>query len=79
MGEPFEILGAIQEVETIAAGKSVRSRKHLAREYGSGRWRKMKGAALIRYLSGRICRAELHWYEAHGRGRFAFKVKRELD
>jgi hypothetical protein len=39
----------------------------------------MKGVALIRYIGGKICEAELHWYEAHGRGRFEFKVKKELS
>jgi hypothetical protein len=40
----------------------------------------MKGVALIRYVGGKMCnKAELHWYEAHGIGRFDLKVKRELD
>lgn len=79
MNEPFEILGSFHDIEVIAAGKSVRSRDRLIEQYGSGRWRKMKGVVLIRYVGGRICKAELHWYETHGRGRFEFKVKRELS
>jgi hypothetical protein len=39
----------------------------------------MKGVCLIRYRGGKICKAELHWYEAHGRGRFDFKVKSEIS
>lgn len=78
MDELFEILDPIRNVETIAVGRSVRSREPLESEHGMGRWKKMKGIAVIRYIGGRICEAELHWYEAHGRGRFNFKVKREL-
>jgi hypothetical protein len=78
MDEPFEIIGPIGSIETMASGRAVRSRTQLAREFGSGRWRKMKGVCWIRYLGGRTCQAEIHWYEAHGRGRFDFKVKMEL-
>jgi len=47
--------------------------------YGKGRWRKMKGEALIRLASGQVRRAELHWYEAHGIGKRNMKFKRYLD
>jgi hypothetical protein len=79
MADTFEIIGPIREIRTIAKGRSVLSRATLVREYGSGRWRKMKGVCLIRYSAGRICEAEVHWYEAHGRGKFDFKVKDELS
>ncbi len=36
----FDIISPIREIEVIAAGKSVRSRRQLARDYGPGRWRK---------------------------------------
>ncbi len=74
----FEIIGAIRDVQTIAAGKSVRCRRKLIRQYGQGRWKKMKGVCLIQYTNGRTCEAEIHWYEAHGRGRFDYKVKKEF-
>ncbi len=35
----------------------------------------MKGVATIRTASGRVRRAELHWYEAHGHGRKELKRK----
>lgn len=79
MAEAFEIIGAFRDVAIIAAGKSVRSRSKLIRQYGTGRWRKMKGICLVQYSGGRICTAEVHWYEAHGRGRFDFKIKEELS
>jgi hypothetical protein len=75
----FEILDAIAEVETIATGRGVRELLRLRRLYGKGRWRKMKGVARIRLRDGRIRRAELHWYEAHGIGKKEFKRKRYLD
>ena len=37
---------------------------------------KMKGVATIRLADGRVRRAELHWYEAHGIGRKEVKRKR---
>src|SRR5262249_37971945 len=33
----------------------------------------------VRLGSGRIRRAEVHWYEAHGVGRVKMKIKRFLD
>jgi hypothetical protein len=62
----FEVVGAIVGVEAIAVGNSIRRLRYLRKRYGEGRWRKMKGFALVRLTSGRIRRTELHWYEAHG-------------
>ena len=75
----FEIVGEITQIETIAAGASIRELPRLRRLYGRGRWRKMKGIALVRLRSGTIRRAELHWYEAHGMGRKETKRKRYVD
>lgn len=75
----FEIVGEITVVETITAGKGIRDLKRLRRNYGKGRWRKMKGTARIRLIGGRIRLAELHWYEAHGIGKKEIKRKRYLD
>lgn len=38
----------------------------------------MKGIATIELADGTVCKAEIHWYEAHGIGRKEFKVKRVL-
>ncbi len=75
----FDILEEIANVETIAAGKRIRELARLEKQYGSGRWRKMKGEAKIRLRNGRVVRVELHWYEAHGIGRKEFKRKRYLE
>lgn len=75
----FEIIGDITSVEIIASGKGVRDHARLNKQYGAGRWRKLKGEATVRLRSGRIRLAELHWYEAHGIGRKEFKRKRYLD
>jgi len=64
----FEIIGKIEYIETIAIGKSIRDRKRSQRQYGKGRWRKLKGNATVRLMNGKIRRAEIHWYEAHGSG-----------
>ncbi len=71
----FEIVSEIAEIETIAVGVGVRDRKRLRRMHGPGRWRKLKGVASVRLLSGRIRMAEIHWYEAHGIGKKEFKLK----
>lgn len=75
----FEILGPITNVATIAAGRKIRELDRIQKLYGKARWRKMKGEALIRLASGRVRRAELHWYEAHGIGKRLMKRKRYLD
>lgn len=75
----FEIVGDITHVETIAAGRRIRQFERLKRLYGKGRWRKMKGEALIRLASGHVRGAEVHWYEAHGIGKREMKFKRYLD
>ena len=75
----FEIIGQITEVKTIAKGTSVRERKGLRKQFGLGRWRKLKGVANVSLANGRIRKVELHWYEAHGIGRRKFKIKRYLD
>jgi hypothetical protein len=74
----FEIIGPIQEVQTIAAGRRIREWARLRRRYGRGRWRKLKGVALVRLSDGTARDAELHWYEAAGIGRRELKIKRYL-
>jgi hypothetical protein len=75
----FEILGDITVLETIASGRGIRDLRRLQRNYGKGRWRKMKGSARIRLRNGDLRHAEIHWYEAHGIGKKEFKRKRYLD
>lgn len=75
----FEIIGEIEEIETIAIGGKIRDIMRIQKQHGPGRWRKLKGIAKVRLESGKICRAELHWYEAHGIGRKKMKIKRILE
>jgi hypothetical protein len=74
----FEILGEIEQIETIAVGGGVRVRALLNKAYGKGRWRKRKGIARVRLPSGAVRRVEL-WYEAHGIGRRDFKIRAYAD
>jgi hypothetical protein len=78
-GQRFEILTEITGPEPIAVGRGIRDLPRLRKRYGQGRWRKMKGVATIRLANGRVRRAELHWYEAHGIGRKEFKRKRYIE
>jgi len=75
----FEIVGPIANIERIAVGTSIRQLARLRRRYGRGRWRKLKGIAMVRLEDGELRRAEIHWYEAHGVGRVRHKIKRFVD
>ncbi len=75
----FEIIGDIEEIEEIAVGGRIRDIMRIQKQYGPGRWRKLKGSAMVRLRSGTIRKAELHWYEAHGIGRKKMKIKILLD
>ncbi|HEY9884601.1 MAG TPA: hypothetical protein V6C98_13420 [Thermosynechococcaceae cyanobacterium] len=71
----FEIIGDLTNIETIAVGNGIRDRARLQKQYGKGRWRKLKGVAQIRLSDATIRLAEIHWYEAHGIGKKEFKLK----
>ena len=71
----FEIIGEITQIETIARGRGVRNRTRLQRQYGQGRWRKLKGVAYVRLIDGSVRFAEIHWYQAKGIGKREFKLK----
>jgi len=70
MLEGFRIIGRIEQIEIIAVGHSIRILPFLNKQFGKGRWRKLKGVATVERISnGRIRLAEIHWYEAHGIGK----------
>ena len=75
----FEIISEIEGIEQIAVGGKIRDIMRLRKQYGSGRWRKLKGVATVRLQSGNIRKAELHWYEAQGIGKKKIKIKGFLD
>lgn len=54
----FELLGDIEEIELIAAGKSIRDITRLRKQFGPGRWRKLKGVGTVRLFDGRIMKNE---------------------
>jgi len=71
----FEIVSEITAIEIIAAGRGIRDRVRLQKQYGKGRWRKLKGVARVRLADGTVRLAEIHWYEAHGLGKKEYKLK----
>lgn len=75
----FEIVGEIENIETISVGGRIKDIMRLRRSFGPGRWRKLKGTATIRLYNGNLRIAELHWYESHGIGKKKMKIKRFLD
>lgn len=74
----FKIIGRVSDIETIASGKGIREWRRLSKIYGGRRWRKLKGTATVQLADGRMCHAEVHWYEAHGVGAREYKIKRIL-
>ncbi|MBI4582598.1 MAG: hypothetical protein HY717_01000 [Planctomycetes bacterium] len=79
VGDDFEIITRITDIEPIAVGRGIHDFSPLQKSFGVGRWRKLKGIAFVRLPSGRIRKAELHWYEAHGIGKKEIKIKKYLD
>jgi hypothetical protein len=75
----FEIVGEITNFRTIAIGRRIHQLARLKKLYGPGRWRKMKGDAMVRLAHGQLRNAEVHWYEAHGVGKRGIKIKKFLD
>lgn len=75
----FEFLSQLYDIETIAKGDGVRARNYLNQRYGRGRWRKMKGKAIIRYDDGEVWLAEIHWFEAQGIGQRDHKAVHHLE
>ncbi len=76
----FELISKIEDIEIIAVGSKIRELEWLRKNYGSGRWRKLKGFARVRFLDdGEEFEAELHWYEAHSIGKVEMKIKDLFD
>ncbi len=48
----FEIVTEITEIKTIAVGPGIREIKRLRKQFGRGRWRKLKGVAHVRLPVG---------------------------
>ncbi len=76
---PFEIIGEIRDVETIASGHGIRDLRALVKRFGGSNWRKLKGFATIQLQDGTVAEARLHWYEVHGIGTRWIKIKRYLS
>ena len=75
----FEIIGRIEDIKVIAVGGNIRDIMRLRKQYGFGRWRKLKGITNVKLNNGNVRKAEVHWYEAHGIGRKKMKIKMLLD
>ena len=75
----FEVIGEITNIEPIAINTKIHILPLLRKQYGQGRWRKLKGNTTVRLVDGSIRRAEVHWFEAHGIGKRKMRVKHFLD
>lgn len=75
----FEVINPIEQIETFAQGTAIRELQRLQKRYGKGKWRKRKGIARVRLPDGEVLKAEVHWYEATGLGKFEFKIKQFLE
>ena len=74
-GMDFEIVGEITQIETISRGSGIRNHARLQRQYGQGRWRKLKGVAYVQLIDSSVRLAEVHWYQADNIGKREFKIK----
>ncbi|MEZ4707191.1 MAG: hypothetical protein R3A44_08300 [Caldilineaceae bacterium] len=43
----FRFLSEISNIQLIAAGQGVKVRRYLNHKHGRGRWRKLKGTAIL--------------------------------
>jgi len=75
----FHLIEEPRQIVVIARGGAIRELRLLRRPFGGDRWRKLKGVAMVELPSGRVRRAEVHWYECHGVGRRMMKIKRLVD
>ena len=50
----FRFLSEISNIQLIATGKGVRIRHYLNNKHGRGRWRKLKGTAILEYSDGKF-------------------------
>ena len=71
----FEIIGEITQIETISRGSGIQNHARLERQYGQGRWHKLKGVAYVQLVDGSVHLAEIHWYQADNIGKREFKIK----
>jgi hypothetical protein len=74
----FGIVGELREIETIAQSARIREVARLRKRYRARWWSKKKAIAFVRLANGKVRRAEVHWYEAHGIGRVEMKIKELL-
>ena len=74
-----ELLSEIADIEMIAVGNGIRDLRRLRRDYGDGRWRKLKGKARVLLPDGTRSMAEVHWYEMSSVGRKELKIKRLVN
>ncbi|MFN7554702.1 hypothetical protein [Microcystis sp.] len=56
----FEIISDITNIEIIATGTGIRNRERLQKQYGKGKWRKLKGIAQVQLPNGIVRLAEVH-------------------
>jgi hypothetical protein len=68
----------VADTEIVAVGSSIRAFRRRRKQFGRGRWRKLKGRA-TGLADGRMRRAGIHRYEAHGIGKRKLKFKRFVD
>jgi CRISPR/Cas system CSM-associated protein Csm3 (group 7 of RAMP superfamily) len=74
----WELISELTNQETFAEGSKIRELHRLIDSYGGKNWKKRKGFGAVRFTSGEIVQAELHWYEAHGIGKVELKIKELL-
>ena len=75
----FERLSEIENIETIGKIKSRSKRDWLNQNHGKSRWIYKKGTAQVKLEDESHWIAEVHFYTAHGKGRYLEEVKYLLE
>jgi len=52
MGNGFELIGELTEIEIIAVNLSIRELRRLKAQFGGSLWRKLKGVGLVQFPNG---------------------------
>ena len=76
----FERLSEITDIETIGKVNNPFIRDWLNENFGQDKWVYKKGLANIRLLeTGNAWKAEIHFYTAHGKGKYKEEIKYLLE
>ena len=75
----FKIVGKIRDVEVIARRHGDPRAQAAMEVLWESTLEEVESIARVEFSGGKICQAEVHWYEAHGIGAKEHKIKRIIE